>query len=1087
MTAPVLGRAQIEIVPQFGPRFAQGINSAFRANLPRYSEHGKQAGTEVAKGAERGLADQATRFKSAGDSSAGHFFGGFTSRVRAGPFRAIAGIVASGLLAAGAAGAIAGATMGVKTAASLEQSTVAFTSLLHSGQKAQVFLGDLQHFAATTPFTLPGLVDASRQLIGVGEASNKVIPTLTAWGDTAGALGISQDAFSHSMLALTQAMGNGKLQAGDLLQITQAGIPIWSILAKSLGKPVSEVRKLSEQGKLLTADVLPKLEKQMEKDYGGSMAKQSMTLTGLWSTFTDTLNLGLASSIQPLIPALKTGMVGAINAVGGALRLIPAAGHLVAPVFHALVTDVRLVIGAFRDPDVTSSGFHGFLERVGSDARHVVDVIIAVTPKIIDLGRVFIQHAVPAIAAAWTWVSRLIPPLISAGRAVVVGVMPGFRSLAQFVTGSVVPTLRNLWSLWLAIAPSVRVVAAIVGITVIGAFRAVASLLNNVVGPAVTAVTGFFVRNHGALLALSIAIGVLLIPKLVQLGVTALVSAGKQVAAWTMSAAGSAAALVKYEAFSVFAVRYYATVAAQAVWSAARQVGAWVATGAAASASAIRAVGAFVLQGARWVWLGTMSLVQAARVAAAWVISLGPVAWVTATVIGVTALIILNWNKIWSGTKRIWSSVSGAVGGAVDWIRDKVVGVANSVARTWQTVWSGVASATSRIWNGLKEIFAAPVRFVVNVVLAGVVRAADWLLDKIHLHIPIPSVNFQTGGRIPGYGGGDTVPAMLERGEAVIPKHLVGEISPWARDRGIPGFQGGGIVGWVGRQASRAGHAVASAAEHAFNAGAWVVDEAKGLVRAGAANALQATLSPFVNMLAGMAGKFGLMGQGVGALGQQALSSVIQLVRGHETTVPAISAVAGAVAGAWRGVFLQALGLAGQPASWVDLGLRRLNQESGGNKLAVNRWDDNWRRGTPSVGLMQVIGPTFASYAGRFRGVGPFMYGVSVDPLANIFAAIMYTLSRYGTLAAWGRPGGYDTGGGKRWPSGTVGVNMSGEDEFVWRGSQLSGRGRPPLSLVVNVDARGAGDPQAVKAAVQAGSAELVRELDRLLSTGVGT
>jgi hypothetical protein len=51
-----------------------------------------------------------------------------------------------------------------------------------------------------------------------------------------------------------------------------------------------------------------------------------------------------------------------------------------------------------------------------------------------------------------------------------------------------------------------------------------------------------------------------------------------------------------------------------------------------------------------------------------------------------------------------------------------------------------------------------------------------------------------TGGRISGYGGGDIVPAMLEPGEAVVPKHLVGAVAPFLGAHGVPGFAKGGVV-----------------------------------------------------------------------------------------------------------------------------------------------------------------------------------------------------------------------------------------------------------------------------------------------------
>ncbi|MGW2514986.1 peptidoglycan DD-metalloendopeptidase family protein, partial [Streptomyces scopuliridis] len=114
----------------------------------------------------------------------------------------------------------------------------------------------------------------------------------------------------------------------------------------------------------------------------------------------------------------------------------------------------------------------------------------------------------------------------------------------------------------------------------------------------------------------------------------------------------------------------------------------------------------------------------------------------------------------------------------------------------------------------------------------------------------------------------------------------------------------------------------------------------------------------------------------------------------------------------WSGVVRQALDQVGQPQSLVGTTLRRMNQESGGNPTAVNRNDINWINGTPSVGLMQVIKPTFEAYAGKYRATGPKTYGVSTNPMANIFASMRYALSRYGSLSkAYNRIGGYAAGG----------------------------------------------------------------------------
>lgn len=113
----------------------------------------------------------------------------------------------------------------------------------------------------------------------------------------------------------------------------------------------------------------------------------------------------------------------------------------------------------------------------------------------------------------------------------------------------------------------------------------------------------------------------------------------------------------------------------------------------------------------------------------------------------------------------------------------------------------------------------------------------------------------------------------------------------------------------------------------------------------------------------------------------------------------------------WRGVGLRALGIAGQAPSEIGRLLMQMRTESGGDPNIVNRWDSNWIAGHPSVGLMQVIGPTYRSNRHPQFDFGPYSYGTSVNPLSNILASIRYTLGRYGSLAAGWRGTGYRDGG----------------------------------------------------------------------------
>ena len=78
--------------------------------------------------------------------------------------------------------------------------------------------------------------------------------------------------------------------------------------------------------------------------------------------------------------------------------------------------------------------------------------------------------------------------------------------------------------------------------------------------------------------------------------------------------------------------------------------------------------------------------------------------------------------------------------------------------------------------------------------------------------------------------------------------------------------------------------------------------------------------------------------------------------------------------------------------------------ESGGNPRAINTWDSNAVRGTPSRGLMQTIPSTFRSYVHPHVADRPI-----TDPVANITAGVRYMIDRYGmdTVAAGGRSDGY--------------------------------------------------------------------------------
>jgi hypothetical protein len=75
-----------------------------------------------------------------------------------------------------------------------------------------------------------------------------------------------------------------------------------------------------------------------------------------------------------------------------------------------------------------------------------------------------------------------------------------------------------------------------------------------------------------------------------------------------------------------------------------------------------------------------------------------------------------------------------------------------------------------------------------------VTGVGSWDILPSGKHIP----GRAAGGRVPGYGGGDKWPALLEGGEAIVPKHLTPVVAPFLKAQGVPGFAAGGVAGSYG-------------------------------------------------------------------------------------------------------------------------------------------------------------------------------------------------------------------------------------------------------------------------------------------------
>lgn len=226
----------------------------------------------------------------------------------------------------GAVGAIVGVGVAlgalglasVKAAGQMEQTRIAFTTLLKDGEKAKSFLSELEKFAASTPFELPGVLDASKRLLAFGFSAEQVIPILTAVGDSAAALGIGEEGIQRLTLAIGQMQAKGKVSAEEMLQLAEAGVPAWEMLANKIGTDIPTAMDKASKGQISAAEGIQAVISGMNSKFGGMMEQQSQTVNGIMSNIQDSVTQTMVVIGDELIEAfdIKGALKGAQDAIG---------------------------------------------------------------------------------------------------------------------------------------------------------------------------------------------------------------------------------------------------------------------------------------------------------------------------------------------------------------------------------------------------------------------------------------------------------------------------------------------------------------------------------------------------------------------------------------------------------------------------------------------------------------------------------------------------------------------------------------------------------------------------------------------------
>jgi tape measure domain-containing protein len=232
-----------------------------------------------------------------------------------------------GAMALGTGALTAVAVAGVKHNSVLEQSEARWTTLLKSSEKAEKQMQWMKEFAKTTPFDYESIDQSATAMMGMGMALEDVTKWLPVLGDASAVLGGGSETVQGLATALGQMNAKGRVSAEEMQQLAERGVNAWQMLADGMGMTQAEVRKLSEDGKLLAKDALPLIYEGMQKTFGGgtknlmeSTTGQAMLAREQFSVLAGTLTQGAFDWFGAnVLPVINSGLEWLTDIFSGGL------------------------------------------------------------------------------------------------------------------------------------------------------------------------------------------------------------------------------------------------------------------------------------------------------------------------------------------------------------------------------------------------------------------------------------------------------------------------------------------------------------------------------------------------------------------------------------------------------------------------------------------------------------------------------------------------------------------------------------------------------------------------------------------------
>lgn len=245
----------------------------------------------------------------------------------------------------------------LKLSANMEQTQIAFGTMLGSMEKGKKVVQDMFQYSAKTPFQFTGLIQATRLLTVYTNSGTQAEKMTKAISNVAAG---SQERLMSLAQAYGEVASQGHLMGYQVRMMAMAGFNPLNVIAKKTGQSMTELKAKMEKGQIGIDQVTQAFVWATSKggQYYQMNKKESRTLAGVFSTLKDNVQMaliqigdsitknfnlknavtGITDDLKRITPAI-VGFIGRIGRVAGSI------GHWV-KANSKLVMSAAVVAGA---------------------------------------------------------------------------------------------------------------------------------------------------------------------------------------------------------------------------------------------------------------------------------------------------------------------------------------------------------------------------------------------------------------------------------------------------------------------------------------------------------------------------------------------------------------------------------------------------------------------------------------------------------------------------------------------------------------------------------------------------------------------